>query len=388
MKLLSHFALGVACVGFISFQPACSNSPPRSDEGSQEAPAVSVQVASAHVVPFAASYEVAGTVRAAETAAIASKVMGTISQVSVKAGDPVKAGQLLLEIDTALLKSGVAEAEAAVAAADNGITEAERAQESATAEAKLASQTYERYKQLLDRNSVSQHEFDQVETRRSSADAAQRMAGARLEAARAHREQATAVLESARTQLSYTRVSAPSGGVVTARAVDPGDLATIGATLLTIENSSAYRLEAALPESRLQALKVGEEATISIPAAQLHGTGRVVEIEPSADIGSRTYLVKISLPAKAGVRTGMFGRALFSLETVDVLAVPSQAVLRDGQLTSVFVIFEGHARRRLVTVGRISGNLVEVLSGLEPGEQVAVSGIDGLTDGSPTEMRP
>jgi membrane fusion protein, multidrug efflux system len=378
-------SLAFLAVAFVLSLLACHSASPRGDGG--PLPTVSVQVVPLKSAPSEEFYECAGTVRAQQKAVIASKVTGTILQLSVKPGDAVKRGEPLVQIESDELDAGVSQAEAGVSAAEKGLTEAEKGLESATAEAHLASLNYQRFQELFEKRSISPHEFDEVEARRQSATAAQEMAAARLQQAQAHREQAAAILEAARVRKNYARISAPFDGVVTGKQADPGTLAVAGAPLLTIENRVGYRLEASVPETRMARLKLGDSAKIAIPSLHLETTGRVVEIQPSAEVASRTFLVKISLPAASGLRSGMFGRAWFSQGTVNSLAIPVRSVLRKGQLTSVFVVSDGIVRQRLVTLGRASEDFVEVLSGLTEGDQVVTSGVGDLVDGSPAEIR-
>lgn len=373
------------CAGVVVSQLACSGPSPRTDN--RPPAAVSVQVFQVRLAPFEDFYDYAGTVRAQERAVIASKVAGTILDVPAKPGDVVRAGQLLIRIESDELSAEVTRAEAAAAAAEKAVAGAEKALDAAAADAHLASLTYRRYQELLAKRSISPQEFDQADARRRSAEAAQEMASARIQEARAQREQAAAMLEAARIRKGYARINAPFEGIVTEKQADPGTLAVAGMPLLTLEKTAAYRLEASVPESRMTRVKIGASVKITIPAIQLEATGRVVEIEPLADVTSRTFLVKISLPEASRVRSGMYGRALFSQAGMNALAVPSQCVVRNGQLSSVFVVSEGVVRQRLVTLGRAAGNTVEVLSGLSEGDRVATSRVGTLVDGSPVEIR-
>ncbi len=109
----------------------------------------------------------------------------------------------------------------------------------------------------------------------------------------------------------YTRIAAPFAGVVTARSVEPGNLAAPGAPLLTIEREGAYRLEASVDESRLPFVKAGQAVDVALEALDRRLTARVSEIVPAVDAASRAYIVKIDLPALPNLRSGMFGRAWF-----------------------------------------------------------------------------
>ena len=109
---------------------------------------------------------------------------------------------------------------------------------------------------------------------------------------------------------------------------------------------------------------------------------------PAAEEASHSSLVRVTLPAAMGLRSGLFGRAVFSLGMANLLTIPEQAVLREGQLASVFMHQDGHARRRLVTLGRQFDGALEVLSGLNEGEEVILSGLSDLVDGAPVEILP
>jgi multidrug efflux pump subunit AcrA (membrane-fusion protein) len=105
------------------------------------------------------------------------------------------------------------------------------------------------------------------------------------------------------------------------------------------------------------------------------------------DAASRTYVVKVDLPATPQLRTGMFGRAIFPLGVQKVVAVPLEALVERGQLQSIFAVEDGVAHTRLVTTGRRGNNAVEVLSGLNAGEKVVVPVPSGLQDGARVEVR-
>ena len=116
-------------------------------------------------------------------------------------------------------------------------------------------------------------------------------------------------------------------------------------------------------------------------------TARVSEIVPSVDAASRAYIVKIDLPAVPNLRSGMFGRARFPLGARKVVTIPPLAMVERGQLQSVFVVEDGVARTRLVTIGERGAAAVEVLSGLSEGEKLVSPVPAGLTDGARVEVR-
>lgn len=154
-----------------------------------------------------------------------------------------------------------------------------------------------------------------------------------------------------------------------------------------MEQDGLYRLEASVDESRLASVRVGQAVEAVIEANDRRSSTRVSEIVPSVDSASRTYIVKLDLPAMPHLRTGMFGRAIFPLGAQKVVAVPPAALLERGQLQSVFVVEDGVARTRLVTTGRRTNEGVEILSGLTVGEKVVLPVPAGLLDVARVEVR-
>ena len=185
----------------------------------------------------------------------------------------------------------------------------------------------------------------------------------------------------------YTRIAAPFSGVITAKSVEPGNLAAPGAPLLTVEREGAYRLEASVDESKLALVKAGQTVDVDLESLDRRLSARVSEIVPAVDAASRAYLVKIDLPAVPNLRSGVFGRARFLLGTRKVVSIPPAALVERGQLQSVFVMEGGVARTRLVTGGEQRPDAVEVLSGLSGGEMLVSPVPPGLTDGARVEVR-
>jgi RND family efflux transporter MFP subunit len=337
--------------------------------------------------PWATGYEATGTVRARTSANISAKVMGYVRQVAVRAGDRVTAGQTLVTIDARDLESEYRRAEAGLEEARAAVPEVDNAAAAAKAQLDLASTTFRRIEDLYKKKSVSHQEFDEASARLKAAQASHEMTLAKRQQVQAKIAQAERAQDSARIMVGYAQLTAPFAGVVTAKTVEEGTLATPGAPLLTIEREGEYRLEAAVEESRVNSIRSGQAATVTIEALGRPVSGRISEIVPAVDPGSRAYTVKIDLPAASALRSGMFGRAVFSQGTRRVLAVAEAAVAERGQLVSVMVVEGGAARTRLITVGERRGGSVEVLSGLTAGETVISPLPAALADGARVEVR-
>ena len=352
-----------------------------------QAPPVTVRIVTVAEQQIPSIYEATGTVRARTSAVIAAKLLGYVREIKVQTGDRVKEGQLLVTLDARDLDVNSRKAEAALDEVRSSIPEADSAVTGAKANLDLAQTTFNRMQELWNKTSISHQEFDEASAKLKSAQSAYEMARARraqLDAQAARVQQDIRATEVART---YAEITAPFAGVVTAKSVDPGTLAVPGAPLLTIEREGAYRLEASVDESHLSAIRVGQPVSVALDGVDRTLQARVSEIVPAVDAASRSYTVKIDLPAIPAIRSGSFGRASFSMGSRSPLTIPVGAVTERGQLQSVVVAENGIAHTRLITTGQKSKDQVEVLSGLSAAENVIFPVPPGLSDGAAVEVR-
>jgi RND family efflux transporter MFP subunit len=305
--------------------------------------------------------EAVGTVRAAQTTQVASQMMGTIVEIRAREGDQVHSGQVLAVIDDSQPRAAVQQSIAATLAAQKEVAAAE-------SDCALAESTQKRYQQLFDKKSVSPQEFDEIKARHTSAEA-------RREMAQAGQAQADAALTQARTSLGYTRIHAPFAGMVTEKRADAGTMAAPGTPIFTIEDTRKYRLEATVDERDIGFVHIGQLVSVLLDAyGDVAFQGKTVQIVPAADPGSRSFLVKIDLPADARLRSGLFGRGRISRGQRPALLIPQTALVERGQLQGVYVVdTSGEARLLYVTLGPRDQQGVEVLSGLQEGDKVIVA---------------
>ena len=240
--------------------------------------------------------------------------------------------------------------------------------------------------ELASKKSISNQELDEASARLKAAQANYDMVRSRRSQINSKMAVVEQEVRAAGIMRDYAKLAAPFSGVVITRTVEPGNLATPGVPLLTIEQDGLYRLEASVDESKLATVRVGQAVEVVLEADRKLNA-RVSEIVPSVDAASRTYIVKLDLPATPQLRTGMFGRAIFPLGMQKVVAVPLAALMERGQLQSVFVVENGLSHIRLVTTGRRTSGAGEVLSGLNAGEKVVLPVPAGLQDGSRVEVR-
>jgi RND family efflux transporter MFP subunit len=362
----------------------CSESPRKVEANGALVP---VKVVTVTDEPWPEEYEAMGTVRARMAAVLSSKVMGYVREVHANIGDRVAAGQLLVVLDAADLDASYRRADAGREEARSAISEAENSVAAAKANRELAQATFKRMSDLFASKSISNQEYDEAAARLKAAEAAYAMAESKRAQLTSKIAQADQERRAAEIQRGYAQLIAPFAGVVTTKSVEPGNLATPGAPLLTIERAGTYRLEVPVEESRLALIRGGSEVTITLDALSRSFDATIGEVVPSVDAASRAYLVKIDLPAISQLRSGIFGRARFVVGSRSVLAVPTPAVMERGQVQSVYAVENGVARLRIVTIGRKAADRAEVLSGLSAGEHVVSPIPVGLADGAKVELR-
>lgn len=322
---------------------ACHREPPAPAQSAVEKATVSV--AAARRAESSVVQEVVGTVRPKLSASIAPSVAGTVKKLEVTLGSRVRAGDVLVR-----LRAGELDAKARQTSAvlDQAKIELGRA------------------KSLEQRGVISKSELDATTSRFRVAEAS-------------HGE--------ARVMQGYTAIRAPFAGIVTAKLTEIGDQALPGRPLLVLEDPTALRLEASVPEVMTAGLRAGQKLAVRLDAVPDELEASVAEISPSAEASTRTVLVKLDLPEKPGVRAGMFGRVKLTTGERRALEVPAAALVSRGQIEMVFVAQADKAALRLVRSGRSRAGAVEILSGLDEAERVVVTHPSQLTDGQLIEVR-
>jgi len=319
---------------------------PKSDPGpAHSLPTATVRIQTIERQVRVATEEVVGTVRAKLRAVVEAKVSGKIDRMDVVAGQKVRHGELLARIEAREVQARLDQTLAVRRQAEGDLT---------------------RYASLLEQNILAQSQYDAAQSKFSVADAAVR---------------------EAETLLGYTRVDAPFDGTITRKLADVGDLAAPGKPLLELEDSRTLRLEADVPEAVVGTLTLGDRLPVHLSGMETALEGVVSEIAPATDPGSRTFLVKLDLPASPSLRAGQFGRVAMPVGGTSTLRIPASAVVVRGQMELVFVVSEGKAGLRIVKTGKRIGDDVELVSGVEAGESLVVENASGLVDGQPLIVR-
>jgi membrane fusion protein (multidrug efflux system) len=290
--------------------------------------------------------EAAGTIKAKVETVISPLITATISSIKVRAGDNVKQGDVLVELDSRELKARADQAHQSVIAAKAKLAKAER--------------DFNRMQQLFETEAVAKAELDRTEAL---------LRTARAELSRARRRE-----DEAKTALGHSTLAAPISGRVVERYAEPGDTARQGNPLLRIYGPGIFRLEASVRESVASKLVKGQSLNVKVDALDKEFEASVDEIVPFADPGSRSFIVKARLTDSSGLYPGMFGRLLVPIGETKKIYIPADAVTHIGQLDFVIVQTDQGPIRRYVRLGATDKqDRVEVISGLAPGEAILTS---------------
>jgi multidrug efflux pump subunit AcrA (membrane-fusion protein) len=337
---------------------------------------IAVTIATVTMTDVASAIHVGGVVQARTTATISSRILAPVREVRVSPGDRVREGQTVIVLHGDDLAAGARAARSAALAAEQGLHAAAAELQAAEAGLALARASHDRIAILQARRSATAQELDDSTATLRTAEARVAGASARASQAASAVESARAASDQASTTESFTTIAAPFDGMVTEKMVEPGNMASPGLPLLRLEDTGGFRLEVRVDESRIGRIRNGDSIPILLGSGTTSMDGTVVEVSRAVDADARAFLVKIALPDAAGLRSGEFGKARFGGTPRRALTIPSSAIVRRGQLTSVFVVDKGVARVRLVNVSDS-----EVLAGLTESEVVILSPPAGVIDG-------
>lgn len=357
---------------------ACGGGGPKTDADAQSS--VPVEVAAATHAPINASYSGTAALEAEQEADVVAKTSGVLLKLYVEEGETVKPGQLLAQIDPASASNALAQS---------------------SAQLRKAQTTYDRAAKAIQKQLVPKAEYDQDMYDMQAQQAATR--GAAL-------------------QLSWTRITAPIGGVISRRMVKQGNLVQVNQAIFHIVDMDPLTATLNVPEREIGTLKSGQPVKLAVDA--LPGkdfSGVIQRIAPVVDANSGTFRVTCVFDnAIAGyevLRPGMFGRIdIVYDQRRDALVIPRSALIDEDGETAVFVVERGVAKpkssdktkphpgdavaaetkkpaaptlvakRRTVKIGYVDGDRVEIRSGLKTGERVVTLGRDAVRDGSEVQV--
>lgn len=289
---------------------------------------------------------VAASLVAKQSTTISSRMLARVAKVYVRAGDEVKQGDILIELENSDLLAKVKEAEQQISSINARVEEAQA--------------NFNRAKELYNKKIASAFDLDKAKANFDSI-------SAELTAA----EQSKAQAE---TTLSYATIKSPISGKVVDRFTEPGNTAQPGTKLLTLYNPVSLRVEAQVREASALTLKPGQTINVELLSLMKVLQGKVEEIVPAANTGSRSFLVKVSIDYQQGLLPGMYARMLIPTDFSKKIIIPKASITRIGQLDFVWLLENGVKQKRFIRVGnQVSINQVNVISGLSDGDIILLN---------------
>jgi RND family efflux transporter MFP subunit len=347
-----HVFFCISLLAVASLLSACSKPAPA------EEPVRAVKVITVGEDAQHASSDYSGEVRARVESRLGFRVAGKIIRRTVELGQRVRAGEVLAQLDSQDYKLSADAARAQLAAAATNRD--------------LAAADFKRYKDLREQNFISSAELERREST--------------LKAAQAQFDQAQAQLSGQGNQLAYTALVADVSGVVTAVDAEVGQVVTAGTPIVRIAQDGARDVVFAVPEDKVQAVRVGSAAQVLLWASQQTLRGTVREVAASADPVTRTYNVKLTMDGRdvlpLGATVSVTAAAL-APGGAPVIKVPTSALLRDGNTSAVWLLDSTTMTVKLqpIEIATADGNGVVISHGLVAGMQVVVAGVHVLQPG-------
>lgn len=301
-----------------------------------------------------------------------SKITGRVGTVYVDIGSPVKAGDVLITLDANELAASVSQAEAAVGVARSTL-------ETARMDYETLKINYERNQTLLEQGVISQATFDT-----SCSQPFKKAEQYAKFGAPASLQQAEAALQLAQANYANSIITSPINGVVTAKNINLGELATTSTTLVTIVNLDKVVMQTAVDENYINRLKEGDRMPVKVQAvSESPFPGSIVNIAQAASTATKGFTVKILIDnSDHRLKPGMFAEASLSGTGHSELVVPKAAVIEEAGKSYVWIINNDTVSKREVVTGAASAVKTSIKSGLAEGQEVVTTGIEKLKEGS------
>ncbi len=360
--------------------------PDATQAAEQKAPTavLTVSVAPAQMTSLTQTLQVSGSVAPWQQLTVGSEVGGLkIEQVNTDEGQRVTKGQVLVVLNSDVLRTQLTQAQARVNTAKAQVQQQKALLTQARARAFESKLNLKSAEELKKAGAISDQDLRGRRSTDQANQAAVNQVQEAITSAQSTVAEAQATIGQYQAQLSKTRIIAPDDGLVLSKSVFIGSISDVGKAMLTLARQSRLELNAQVPETDLPKLQTGQLVQIVSDAdAQLHTQGRIRLIGPTVDATSRQAIVKVTLNANPRLRSGMFVRGRVNVAQAQVLTVPAQAVSVRDDKAQLFVLGSGNTvQLRTVQLGERSAQRIAIKSGLKAGEQVVTSGAGYLKDG-------
>lgn len=330
------------------------------------------------VISYKASLE------ASEEGIVSGKVSGKVVQVMFENGQYVTQGDPLIKLDDQEIRNNIASSQAQLNASESQLVSAQTGLQKMQLTVENAVRTYDRTKELFDGGAISKVELESAETTLSNAKIDLETAKANIETAKANLATAQVDLNNLTDSLANTTITAPITGILDEKSVSLGQYANMGVVLAKVKAISPIYAVIEVDQNHISSLQVGQSAKVTVGSNAVKDyDGIIKSLEASADAASRVFKcnVEVANPDQA-LKPGIYAKVdIVSDQTSEVIAVPTDALSGNPGNYTVFVIDQGVARNRIVSIGKISKGLVEIKDGVKNGDSVIITNVNTLQDG-------
>jgi RND family efflux transporter MFP subunit len=378
-KKLNIF-LAILIIGSISvFSTGCTGQTASNADG------ISAETATADKHTMQTTLDVAGILVPAQSVNIAGKLSGQVTDLTLDAGSNVKIGDTLIVLETKTLNAQLGQAEAALQLAKASVKAVQDQADQAKISLDAAQKAYDQTKALIDSSASTQNQLDDAATNLNrAAKAYQTAIGSAQLQAEASVKTAEANINSVKVQIENAVIISPINGIITNRNINPGEIASPGATLLTIADTSTLKLKGTIPQAVISLLQVGQEINVNVDIyPNKVFSGKIGNIGPMAVSTGEYFPIEINIINSDGIKPGLSAHASLSISVNDGVIIPTQAVVQNNGQSYVYVIKNNVALKRTVILGLKNDKEIEILKGLESGEAVAVTNVNILFDNMP-----
>jgi HlyD family secretion protein len=372
--------------------------------------AVPVEVKKASKENFARKLTLSGRLEASQQVEITSKAAGRVKQIHVKIGEQVKAGQPILSLDGEEVLIQLQRAQAALQSARARYTEAlEGTPEESLVQTQntladlqikyeAAKKELERTEALYQQGAISAAELEKARTNFASASTSlenqkqkwkldqKGPTQSAIDIAAAQVKQAEADYALARLNAGHLLVRAPFDGVIGSLSVTAGGNVSGNTVIAQLINVSVMKVKTQATESQIGLIKTGDSAEVKIPSMGYTTTGKITAVSPLPD-SSKSYPIEMEIAnPDLRLKAGMIASIEMKGQPRTALVVPREAVISKDQQTYVFIVEDGKAKQVIVKAGESDGERMEILEGLQGGEEVVVKGQNTLVEGMPVAV--
>ncbi len=364
---------------------------------------VTVKVINANIGTVASSTSFKASLEASEEGTVSNKVGGKVIQVSFENGQTVSAGQTLAKLDDTDIGNSIKASEAQLAIAEAQLKSAESTANSSQigigkqqTNLETAQRNYDRTKVLYDQGAVSKVDFETAEsslklaqTDLESTRASAESSSVSTETQRANIQKAQTDLNTLRESLQNTVITAPSSGVVDGKTITVGQYLNPGTALGKVKNISPIYAVIEVKDSDLSYVKSGAKAKFKLTDKDsTEYDGIVKSIDGAADPQSRVFKCKVQIDNKDGkLKPGVFGKIKIETnESQKAIALPLKALGGSEGNYYVFINKNGVAKKQTITTGEISGDTVEIKSGVKTGDNIISTNVNTLQDGDAVKV--